>query len=104
VYCINGVEDHIHIISDIHPAVSLASVVKDIKLASSSLIKSENLFEGFGGWQAGYGAFTYSLEAKQNLIAYVKNQEEHHRKVTYVDEYIKMLHEHGVEFDERYLL
>ena len=87
VYCINGVEDHIHIISQLHPTVGLAWLVKDIKLASSAFIKEKNLFKNFIGWQVGYSAFTYSIKEKKNLIAYVKNQEEHHKKISFKDEY-----------------
>ena len=104
VYCINGVDDHIHIITHLHPTVALAWLVKDIKLASSSFIKDRSVFKGFNGWQEGYGAFTYSIKEKPSLIAYVSNQEEHHRKISYKEEFIGLLNEHGVEFDERYLL
>src|SRR5205814_4492555 len=76
LYCINGVEDHVHIITHLHPSVSLASIVKDIKMASTVYIKEKNLFPNFKGWQEGYGAFTYSIKEKYNLIEYVKNQEE----------------------------
>ena len=103
VYCINGVEDHIHIISQLHPNVGLAWLVKDIKLATSTFIKEKKLFKNFTGWQVGYGAFTYSIKEKEKLIAYVNNQEEHHKRITYREEYIELLNEHGVEFDERYL-
>lgn len=78
LYRIGGVEDHIHILTHIHPSVSLASVVKDIKLASSKYIKENNVFNNFNGWQEGYGAFTYSIKEKDNLIEYIKNQEQHH--------------------------
>lgn len=100
---IGGVEDHIHIIADIHPSNSVSDLVKDIKLASSSYIKEKNLFQNFAGWQTGYAYFTYSKEAKNNLIEYVKNQESHHHKTTFKEELISLLKEHGVEFDERYL-
>jgi len=103
VYCINGVEDHIHIVSQIHPAVGLAWLIKDIKLASSAFIKEKALFENFVGWQVGYGAFTYSIKEKDNLIEYVKNQEEHHKRITFREEYIGLLTEHGVKFEEKYL-
>lgn len=97
-------DDHIHIITHLHPTVALAWLVKDIKLASSSFIKDRSVFKGFNGWQEGYGAFTYSIKEKPSLIAYVSNQEEHHRKISYKEEFIGLLNEHGVEFDERYLL
>ena len=104
LYRINGVEDHLHIITHIHPMVALSQLVKDIKLATSHFIKSENIFPNFSGWQVGYGAFTYSINAKDNLIEYVKNQKEHHKKVTFRDEYIRLLKEHGIDYDEKYLL
>jgi REP element-mobilizing transposase RayT len=104
LYRINGVEDHIHILTHLHPAVSLASLVKDIKVSSSLYIKEHQLFNGFTNWQSGYGAFTYSIKEKNRVINYIKNQEEHHRKKTFREEYIDLLKEHGVEFDEKYLL
>lgn len=104
LYRINGVENHLHIVTHLHPSVALSDLVKDIKLASSEFIKTNNLFPHFGGWQDGYGAFTYSIEAKDRLIEYVKNQQEHHRVKTYREEVIELLKEHGVEYDERYLL
>jgi putative transposase len=103
LYRIGGVEDHLHIVTHIHPSVALASLVKDIKLASGSFIKSEKIFPLFDGWQDGYGGFTYSISAKDNLIEYVRNQVEHHKKESFRDEYIRLLKEHGIEFDEKYL-
>ena len=103
LYRINGVEDHLHIITHLHPGVALASLVKDIKIASSVMIKKKGLFLGFGGWQEGYAAFTYSIDAKDNLIEYVKNQEEHHKAKSFKGELIELLREQEVEFDEKYL-
>ena len=103
MYRIIGVEDHIHIITCIHPSVALASLVKYIKLGSTSCIKEKNLFKFFNGWQDGYGAFTYSKEAKNNLIEYVKNQEAHHKVKTSKQEFIELLIEHGIEYDDNYL-
>ncbi len=103
LYRINRVEDHIHIVTHIHPSIAPADLVKDIKLASSGHIKEKGLFPDFGGWQDGYGAFTYSFNAKNDLVKYVKNQEEHHKTKTFREELIEMLEEHGVEFDEKYL-
>lgn len=104
LYRIGGVEDHLHIITHIHPTVPLAYLVKDIKLAASSFIISENIFTHFSGWQDGYGAFTYDISAKDNLIEYVKNQKVHHKKISFRDEYIRLLDEHGIEFEKKYLL
>jgi putative transposase len=102
-YRVGGVEDHIHIVTHIHPTANLDRLIKDIKLSSTHMIKGDKLFPHFGGWQEGYGAFTYAIEAKENLIRYTMNQEEHHRKVTFREEYIALLKEHQVEFDEKYL-
>jgi REP element-mobilizing transposase RayT len=104
VYRINGVEDHLHIVTHLHPSVSLASLVKDVKLATSDHIKKTNLFPKFIGWQSGYGAFTYTIKEKDRLIEYVKNQEEHHAVKTFIEEYIQLMVEHGIQFDEKYLL
>jgi putative transposase len=102
-YIINGVEDHLHIITHIHPSIALASLVKDIKLASSDFIKRESLFIKFNGWQNGYGAFTYSISEKDRLIKYVENQEEHHKSIDFKNEYRELLNEHEIEFEEKYL-
>jgi putative transposase len=103
LYRINGVEDHIHIVTDIHPTVALASLVKDIKLGSTSFIKEKGIFPYFGGWQDGYSAFTYHISAKDSLIEYVKNQEAHHAKKSYREELEDLLKEHGIKYDEKYL-
>jgi putative transposase len=103
VYSINGVKNHLHIICSVHPSVSVSSLIKDIKVASSLYIKQNQLFHDFNGWQDGYGAFTYSVGAKQKLIDYVNNQEEHHQSFSFRDEYIRLLNENDIHFDEKYL-
>ena len=103
LYRLNGVEDHIHIVTDLHPTVALSSLVKDIKLGSTSFIKEKGLFPHFNGWQEGYAAFTYHISAKDSLIEYVKNQEYHHANKSYREELQDLLKEHGVSYDEKYL-
>ena len=103
-YIINGVEDHIHIVTHIHPTVALATLVKELKTSSTKWIKENQIFKDFIGWQDGYGAFTYSAEDRDRLIEYVKNQQEHHRKKSFREEYIELLLEQGISFDEKYLL
>ncbi len=102
-FIINGVEDHLHILTHIHQSMSLAKVVAEIKKSSHHYIDDYGLFPKFTNWQEGYGAFTYAREAFPNLIRYIQNQEQHHRRVDYKTEYIGLLDEHGVEYDERYL-
>jgi len=104
LYQINGVEDHLHIVTHLYPSISLASLIKDIKIASSEHIRKNSLLSNFAGWQDGYGAFTYSIKEKDRLIEYVKKQEEHHKIKTFREEYIELLNEHGIEYDEKYLL
>lgn len=103
LYRINGVDDHIHIITHIHPMIAPAMLIKDIKLGTTDFIKQEKIFPKFTGWQDGYGAFTCTHSAKDHLIEYVKNQQEHHKKFSFKEEYIKLLEEHGIKYDERYL-
>jgi REP element-mobilizing transposase RayT len=104
LYRIGGVEDHIHIITHIHPSIAISTLVKDLKLASSDYIKKQKLFPDFNAWQVGYGAFTYSIGDKDKLVEYVKNQETHHHIKTFKDELIELLNEHHIEFDEKYML
>ena len=104
LYRINGVEDHLHIVTHLHPTIALSSLVKDIKVASSIKIKESSWFKNFTAWQEGYGAFTYSIKEKDRLIEYVKNQEAHHKKISFREEYIELLNEHKIEFDENYFL
>ncbi len=104
LYQIGGVEDHIHILTHIHPMVAPALLIKDIKLSSTDFIKKENIFKMFSGWQDGYGAFTYNFNSKDNLIEYIKEQEEHHKTESFLDEYKRILIEHNIEFNEKYLL
>jgi putative transposase len=103
LYCINGVEDHIHILTHIHQSISISDMVKDVKIASSKWIREKNIFPDFNGWQDKYGVFTYSLKEKETLIKYIENQEKHHKKESSKEEFIRILTENGVEFDMKYL-
>lgn len=101
---INGIEDHIHIFSDLHPSICLSDFVKDIKVSSSIWMKQSGLHPSFTGWQDKYGAFTYSVREKDMIINYIKNQKKHHKKETFYDEFKRLLIENEIEFDEKYLL
>ena len=104
LYRINGVEDHLHILTHLHPTVALSDLIKTIKISSSNFIKSNGLFPDFKFWQDGYGAFTYFIKSKDRLIEYIKNQEAHHQKENYITEFKGLLKEHDIDFDEKYLL
>ncbi|MCY0977365.1 IS200/IS605 family transposase [Chryseobacterium wangxinyae] len=103
LYRINGMPDHIHLLTDLHPSVSLSSFVKDIKVSSNLWIKQSGLFPDFEEWQTGYGAFTYSEREKDMIMNYIKNQKEHHKNESFEVEYKNLLKSHGVKFDEKYL-
>ena len=96
LFQINGVENHIHILSDLHSSISLADYVKDIKVASSIWMKQSGLFPKFKGWAEGFGAFSCAYRNRQVIINYIKNQEEHHRKEKYDKEIIRLLKENGI--------
>ena len=104
LYRINGIQDHIHIMSDLHSSICLADYVQDIKVASSIWMKETGKFPAFEGWQDGYGAFTYSIRERDMIINYIKKQKAHHKKENFYNEYKRLLTENGIEFDETYLL
>lgn len=103
-YRINGVEDHIHIMCDLHPSVCLADLVKEIKVSSGNFMRESGKFPDFKHWQEGYGAFTYSIRERDMIINYIKNQKAHHYKENSYDELKRLLVENDVEFDERYFV
>jgi REP element-mobilizing transposase RayT len=97
-------EDHIHIMSDLHPTICLSDFIKDIKVSSNRWMKESGKFPSFESWQEGYAAFTYSTNEKDRIIQYIKNQKEHHKTETFEAEYKRLLIENGIEFDAKYLL
>jgi len=102
LYRINGMEDHIHILSDLHPSFALADYVKNIKVATSLWMKQSSDFPAFQGWGEGYAAFTYSYKEKEVLINYIKNQQAHHQKEDTQNELKRLWIENGMELDARY--
>jgi len=102
LYRINGVENHLHILTDIHPSIALADFIREVKVSSSLWMKSCGLFPHFRGWSDGYGSFTCSYMDMGRLIDYIRNQQEHHFKKTFEDEYRNLLLEAGVKIDERF--
>lgn len=102
LYHINGMEDHIHILSDLHPSIALADYVRDIKRATSGWLAASELFPDFKGWAEGYGAFTYTWRDREKIINYIRNQREHHKSYSYEDEYRRLLKEFDIKIDERF--
>ncbi len=104
LYRINGMEEHLHIFSDLHPSISLSDYIRDIKTASSLWIKENHIFPHFRGWSTGYCALTYANKDKNTIINYIKNQQVHHNKETFKEEYRRLLTESGIKIEEGYFL
>ena len=103
LYQINGMSDHIHLLTDLHPSISLSNFVKEIKVSSSMWMKKSGLFPSFVGWQEGYGSFTCSESEKDRIISYIKGQKSHHAIESFEEEYKRLLQEHQISFEEKYL-
>ena len=104
LYAIRAVEDHLHIVLDLHKSLSVAGLVKDIKLATHEFIDLQKLFPAFDYWQEGYAALSYHSSAIPELKAYVEGQDAHHAsELNYRLELMRLLEEHAVGFDEKYL-
>ena len=102
LYRINGMEDHLHILCDLHPSIALADYMSDIKTSSSIWLKQSEKFPDFNGWGEGYAALTYGWKDKEMIANYIKNQPEHHQKESFENELRRLLEEYEVVVDERY--
>ena len=100
---INGMPDHIHIFIGYKPTIAIPDLIKDIKLASGSWINDNKLISQRFNWQEGYGAFSYRLRDIDEICRYILNQEEHHRKRTFKEEYIELLNDFAIAYDEKHL-
>ena len=100
---INGMADHLHILIGLRPAMALADLVRDIKSDSSEWINRKKLARGKFAWQEGYGAFSYGHSQLDTIIRYIQNQEKHHQKRSFKDEYLTLLRKFEVEFKEEYV-
>lgn len=104
LYRIGGIGNHIHLLVDIHPTFAVSDFMKELKEYSSKWLKTNPNFPEFDGWAISFAAFTYNLNDKQTIIDYIKNQKEHHKTVSFEEEYRNFLVENGIEIDERYFL
>jgi putative transposase len=100
---INGTSNHVHILFGLNPSVSVSDTVHDIKRSSSLFINNEKLCPGRFSWQEGYGGFTYSRSQIADVYYYIENQESHHTKRTFREEYIDILIKNEIEYDQRFL-
>ena len=100
---VGGVEDHAHALFALSRTLAIASVVKEVKRTSSNWVKETSPKLSKFYWQGGYGAFSVSQSKLAEVIRYIENQEEHHKRVTFQDEYRAFLKAYGVDYDERYV-
>ena len=98
---INGMSDHVHILIGLRPAMALADLIREIKADSSNFINKKKWVRGRFNWQEGYGAFSYGHSQLGTIIRYIQNQEQHHRRRTFKDEYLTWLKKYEVSFDEK---
>ena len=99
---VGGVDDHVHLLASLRPVHCIADVLRDMKKDSTNWVKEH--FEPRFSWQEGYAAFTVSPSATNSVRNYIANQEQHHRKYSFVDELKELLEKAGIEYDEKYLL
>ena len=100
---INSMPDHIHILVGITPDTLVSGLVRDIKANSSKFINQKRWVIGRFEWQVGFGAFSYSRSQLDDLVKYIKNQEKHHMRKTFREEYLEILKRFNVNYDERYI-
>jgi putative transposase len=98
---VGGVADRVHILCGLSRRMSLSELVKNLKTSSSKILKGK-FHDGFS-WQNGYGAFSVSQSASKSVFSYIADQEIHHRRMTFQDEFRALLNKHEIRFDERYV-
>ncbi|MDA3952191.1 MAG: transposase, partial [Bacteroidales bacterium] len=100
---VNGFTDHVHVLFELKPDISISKVLQIIKANSSKWINENKLVAGKFQWQSGYGAFSYSRSQRDSVIKYIIEQENHHKKRTFKNEYLDLLKKYEVKYDEQYL-
>ena len=100
---INGDRNHLHVFVSIKPKQSISDLVRDIKSNSAKFINEKKWFVGKFHWQSGFGAFSYSKSQVNTVIKYIADQKEHHKRKTFNDEYVELLKQFGIDFENKYL-
>lgn len=103
LFAINSMPDHIHMLISVNPEQSISAMVRDIKTGSSLFINEQKWIHGKFHWQEGYVAFTYSHSQTGVVARYIENQDKHHRKKSFHQEYLDMLENYHVPFDPKYV-
>ena len=102
-FLINGTADHVHLLSSLPRTMALSKYIEEIKRNSSRWIKTkDSQYEKFA-WQGGYGAFSVSRSRKDSVVRYIAGQKDHHKTVTFKEEFVAFLEKYGIEYDEQYL-
>ena len=102
-YAIYCNPDHTHIFVGMHPTISPSKLMEQVKSGSSKWLNEKNIIPGIFTWQKGFGAFTYSKSHIDNVVKYILNQPEHHKKQSFQDEYLLLLKKFEIDYDEKYL-
>lgn len=100
---VNGVEDHVHLLVGLRPSMNISDLIRDVKNSSSKFINMKGFIPGKFAWQSGFGGFSYSQSQLSKVYGYILNQEKHHSKRSFRDEYVELLKRFEVEYDERFL-
>ncbi len=100
---VNGVADHVHVFVGLKPSMPFSGLIRDLKNNSTNFINESKWLPGKFSWQEGYGAFSYSHSQINQVYKYILNQEEHHKKQTFREEYLSFLNEYEVSHEERFL-
>ena len=100
---VNGFVDHVHIFIGLKPSCSLSDLIRDVKSCTTNFINEKKLVKGRFSWQEGYGAFSYSRSQLDQVYQYILNQENHHLKSSFKDEYLGLLRKFEIEYDDKYL-
>ena len=100
---INGMSDHIHFLVGMRPTQSISDLIQDVKGCSSKWINKKGVLKGKFEWQEGYGAFSYGKSQVNDVVNYINNQESHHKKITFLEEYQTFLEKFEVEYDDKFI-
>ena len=100
---INGMEDHVHLFIGLKPSMALSDLMRDVKNNTSNFINDNKWLAEKFSWQEGYGAFSYSHSHIHNVYQYILNQQTHHKKKTFKEEYMELLEKFEIPFEERFL-
>lgn len=103
VYAIGGFSDHIHVLISVKPNIAISNLVREVKANSSKWINEKGFVNGKFQWQEGFGAFSYAQSQLDNVIKYINQQEHHHQKRSFKDEYVELLGKFNVDYNDKYL-